>query len=541
MITIFAFQPILLGFLLPPSAQLATFFITLVIAALVAIMLDLVIFALLRSVFRQMENDAALVSLNVSRLPVLAIFLLLSLKFSFNQLDAAPIINGIQQVLDALLVLAVTHWITQLFTQVVISYLREKARKTEAVWDDVLVPILERSIPFLTYLIGVSIFLQTLGVNLTGIGLAVGSISVVIGLSVQKILSDFFGGLVLLVDTPFKFGDVISLNGSMAVIKNVGIRVTKLYLIDTHCEVYTPNSSFGGQDIINLSRPTPHYAYSIKIGVRVDADPITATTILREIVMGHPDILGNIDEKLLYIDKYYSLNEDKPGNSSKKEVARQRILAEKDVNKQLEKIEEAFENMIGKIQVLEKGGLESEEIRKIQTNYLEILKLVGLRASGERQGRKQRTRVDEEKETALKDSLIGLIRNWYQVWLKDPDLVVEDQTILPEEWEQKIEVLKAKMNKLYQIISNPGGQETRLDDYTTKFMEWMHENFKESQTMWKEPKIRLNNIAGSEMEFTVKFYVDNIRLEHWERGYRVNNEVRREMVRRLRQAYIYNT
>jgi MscS family membrane protein len=167
--------------------------------------------------------------------------------------------------------------------------------------------------------------------------------------------------------------------------------------------------------------------------------------------------------------------------------------------------------------------------------------LVGLRASAERKGRKQRTRVDEEKEPALKDSLIGLIRNWYQIWLKDPDLVLEDQTILPEEWEQKIEILKTKMNKLYQIISNPGGQETRLDDYTSKFVEWMNENFKESQTIWKDPKIRLNNIAGSEMQFTVKFYVDNIRLEHWERGYRVNNEVRREMVRRLRQAYIYNS
>ncbi len=386
-----------------------------------------------------------------------------------------------------------------------------------------------------------SLFLQTIGINLTGIGLAVGSITVVIGLSVKEILSDFFGGLVLLVDAPFKFGDVISLNGSMAVIKSVGIRVTKLYLIDTHCEVYTPNSSFGNKDIINLSRPTPHYAYSINIGVRVDADPITATTILREIVLGHPDTLGNLEQKLLYIDKYYGFNQEQPGKMSKQEVGRLRILAEKDVNNQLRIIEEAFENMIANLKVLEKGGLDPEEIKIVQKDYLEILNLVGLRVIVEGKDRKQRTRVDEEQESALKDTLIGLIRNWYQIWLKDPDLVLEDQTILPEEWEQKIEVLKSKMNKLYQIISNPSGKETRLDDYASKFVEWMHENFKDSQTLWKEPKIRLNDIKGSGMEFTVKFYVDNIRLEHWERGYRVNNEVRREMVRRLRQAYIYNT
>ncbi len=541
MTPIFTFPTILLGFLPAPPAQFGTFLITLVLAALVALILDLVIFAVLRTVFRQMESDAALVSLNVSRLPVLAIFLLLSLKFSFQELGSAPVISGIQRVFTALLFLAFTHWIAQLFTQVFIFYLKEKARKTEAVWDDVFVPILERSIPFLAYLIGLSLFLQTIGINLTGIGLAVGSITVVIGLSVKEILSDFFGGLVLLVDAPFKFGDVISLNGSMAVIKSVGIRVTKLYLIDTHCEVYTPNSSFGNKDIINLSRPTPHYAYSINIGVRVDADPITATTILREIVLGHPDTLGNLEQKLLYIDKYYGFNQEQPGKMSKQEVGRLRILAEKDVNNQLRIIEEAFENLIANLKVLEKGGLDPEEIKIVQKDYLEILNLVGLRVIVERKDRKQRTRVDEEQESALKDTLIGLIRNWYQIWLKDPDLVLEDQTILPEEWEQKIEVLKSKMNKLYQIISNPSGKETRLDDYASKFVEWMHENFKDSQTLWKEPKIRLNDIKGSGMEFTVKFYVDNIRLEHWERGYRVNNEVRREMVRRLRQAYIYNT
>lgn len=40
-------------------------------------------------------------------------------------------------------------------------------------------------------------------------------------------------------------------------------------------------------------------------------------------------------------------------------------------------------------------------------------------------------------------------------------------------------------------------------------------------------------------EFTIKFYVDDIKLEHGERGYRVNSEVRREIVRQLRQAYLY--
>ncbi|MEH2299129.1 MAG: hypothetical protein V7K88_08795 [Nostoc sp.] len=95
------------------------------------------------------------------------------------------------------------------------------------------------------------------------------------------------------------------------------------------------------------------------------------------------------------------------------------------------------------------------------------------------------------------------------------------------------------MKKLFQKILNSGVDETRLDDYSLKFVEWLHDSFKESNTACKEPQVQLIDIQGSAMQFSVRFYVDNIQLEHWRRGNRIQNEVRREMVRRLRQAYIY--
>ena len=544
MVALLDFPKFPVSFLVTLSPNLIDFLRDLTIEAIGAVVLYIVLFYVLRTAFRQLDNDAALVSLNVSRGPVLVIFIVTSLVFSLQDLDPSNSdkwIETIKNILVASLYLVVTYWVSQLFTQVVVYYLKAYARKSEAAWDDVLIPILERTIPIIAYLIGISLFLDKIGVNLTGIGLAVGSITVVLGLSVKEILGDFFGGLVLLIDTPFQFGDVISVNGSMAVIKSIGIRVTKLYMIDTHCEIYTPNSALGHKDIINLSRPTPHYAYSLNIAVRVDADPETATRILREIVLGHPDTLGDLDEKLKQIDKYYGWDQPTlPGKLPKKEAGRLRLEAEREVNRQMQKIEEEFQDLVTKIKGLERGGLDTEELRVVLKEYVDVLNLVGLRVVGERKGKRMQYRLEEEQEAVLKNTLIGLIRNWYQIWLKDPDLVVEDFNILPDEWEQKLEILKNKLNKLYQKMSNPQGDETRLDDYAVKFVEWMHDNFKESKNVWKEPKIRLMDIKGSGMDFTVKFYVDNIRLEHWERGYRVNNEVRREMIRRLRQAYIYN-
>jgi MscS family membrane protein len=74
----------------------------------------------------------------------------------------------------------------------------------------------------------------------------------------------------------------------------------------------------------------------------------------------------------------------------------------------------------------------------------------------ERKGKRQRSWLEEEQESTNKENLISLVRYWYETWLKDPDLVLEDRSVLPDEWEQKIELLKIKLNKLFQKISSPG-------------------------------------------------------------------------------------
>ncbi|QLE39853.1 mechanosensitive ion channel [Nostoc sp. C052] len=524
---------------LPTGAQISSFFYTFGASIVVAFIIYILLFYILRSFFRRAEKDTALFILGILQIPVIAIFIITSLKLSLSQLGSGKIINWIDRGLTAFLIAAFTYGITLLFTEAGVYYLKDYARKTEAVWDDVLIPLLQNFIPVITYLIGISLFFSTIGIDLTGIGLAIGSITVVLGLAVKDILSDFFSGLVLLVDTPFRFGDVISMpDGSIAIIKHIGIRVTKLYLINEHCEVYTPNTTLGGQNIVNLSRPTTHYAYTIQVSVRVDADAVVATKILQQIILGHPDTLGNLDEKLEHLDSFAALREAEGDHLSKKEAGRLRLLVEKDVNSQLQKVEQAFEDLVREIKKLEKGGLNSEELKTLQKNYLEILNTIGLVVITEYKGKRLRSHLEEQEQTEKK-TLICLIRQWYQAWLKDPDLVIEDQHLLPDEWEQKIELLKIKLNKLFQKLSNPGVDETRLDDYSLKLVEWLHDSFKESNTAWKEPQVQLTDIQGAAMQFSVRFYVDNIQLEHWRRGNRVQNEVRREMVRRLRQAYIY--
>jgi MscS family membrane protein len=162
---------------------------------------------------------------------------------------------------------------------------------------------------------------------------------------------------------------------------------------------------------------------------------------------------------------------------------------------------------------------------------------MGLDVVVERQGKRRVSRLEESLD---EETLIHSVRTWYKAWSKDPDLSAPDLEILQEEWERKLDLLKRRVNKLFQKISQPKMDERKLDDYTLELLKWMDERFKNIQPLWQEPKIWTDQITGGGgIDYLVKFYVDNIKLEQCQRGNRVKSEVQAEMILQLRQAYIY--
>lgn len=512
------------------------FTLALLIGCFLNVLLFISLTYLLRPLLRRYDNSLGLVVLGVSKNPLTIVTALFSLKFVLNKLNLSPFIFWTQRGITAAIIITLTYWLAQLFTQVISYYLRDYAKQTEALWDNVLVPILERLIPALTYILGIFLFLESLGIDLTGIWVAFGGLTFVLGFALRDILANFFSGLVLLIDTPFQFGDVIAMpDNSVAVIKNIGLRVTKLYLVETDCEVYIPNAALGSKDIVNLSRPTPHVAKTIEVNVKAGTDQDLANQMLQESVLGHPDTLGKITEKLKYLDKFEGLQPATEDKLSKQEAGRKRLLAEEKVNIQLQHIENKFKYLIRAITILEKGGLNEAQLKIVQKYYQEILELIGLELAIDEKGNINTSSLTENNK-ASEDTLIDLIRSWYQAWIEDPDLRIEDERTLEEEWESKITILKGKINRLLQRIAKPGSYETRLDDYALALLEWLKDEFKAATTLWKEPSIRLSDVTPETMKFTIKFYVDHIKLEHWERSDRVVNEVRQEMLRRLTEG-----
>lgn len=117
--------------------------------------------------------------------------------------------SWIEHFLTAGLIIALSYWFFKLFTQVFIYYLKDYTQQTEVMWDDVLLPLLEAVVPIIIFTIGGVFFLKSFGVDLTGIWVTLGGATFVLFFAAQDILANFFSGVVLLIDTPFQFGDVL--------------------------------------------------------------------------------------------------------------------------------------------------------------------------------------------------------------------------------------------------------------------------------------------------------------------------------------------
>ena len=78
-------------------------------------------------------------------------------------------------------------------------------------------------------------------------------IGLVIGLSLQDILKNFFAGVWVLVERPFRIGDTIEIAGASGVVEEIAFRTTMLKTADGR-EVIIPNALFMTSSVTNFTR-----------------------------------------------------------------------------------------------------------------------------------------------------------------------------------------------------------------------------------------------------------------------------------------------
>ena len=138
----------------------------------------------------------------------------------------------------------------------------------------------------------VLIMLQELGVSISGV-LAFGGVGgLAVGLAAKDLLANFFGGLTVYLDRPFKVGDWISSPDRTieGVVEQIGWRQTTIRKFDKR-PIYVPNATFTTIAVENPSRMTHRRIYET-IGIRYCDVQVMAeiVTAVEEMLKNHSGI-----------------------------------------------------------------------------------------------------------------------------------------------------------------------------------------------------------------------------------------------------------
>lgn len=143
-----------------------------------------------------------------------------------------------------------------------------ESRQDEKDVDATTVRIVARLLRMSVMITGVLVLLQTMGVSVAGV-LAFGGIGgIAIGFAAKDLLANFFGGIIIYLDRPFRVGDWIRSpdRAIEGVVEDIRLRLTVIRTFDKR-PLYVPNATFTTIAVENPSRMNNRRIYE-KFGLR---------------------------------------------------------------------------------------------------------------------------------------------------------------------------------------------------------------------------------------------------------------------------------
>lgn len=169
------------------------------------------------------------------------------------------------------------------------AYILARTKRTASTFDDLLVPIVTRTIKVIVVIVGGLVLADIYHLPVSNIvaGLGIGGLAV--AFAAQQTISNFFGSITILIDQPFKIGDWIVIGDVDGSVESVGLRSTRVRTFYNSL-ITVPNATLMSENIDNYGkrryRRIKHY-----VGVTYDTPPDLIETFcegIRELIRNHP-------------------------------------------------------------------------------------------------------------------------------------------------------------------------------------------------------------------------------------------------------------
>ncbi|MFQ5986273.1 MAG: mechanosensitive ion channel family protein [Thermoplasmata archaeon] len=277
---------------LPPpfNSRVVTFIINVSIWAAIAGAIILLITPIVRTVAKGTKTELDDLVLGIIRGPILLLVLAFGVVQSVAVLEPPPEIGVILAQVYAVALVVVLAWLSARILRGILSELsRSLTSRVPAIGS--LVPIFNQlGLVLIAVIAGASVA-AVFGFDLTGFIVGAGVVGFAIAFAARESISNFFNGIFLMIDRPFKEGDLIEINGERSRVEKIGIRSTVVYNRPSSKLLVIPNNKIAGDTIVNLVEPDLAIRQSTTVGVEYGSDVKTVKAILADAARENPWVI----------------------------------------------------------------------------------------------------------------------------------------------------------------------------------------------------------------------------------------------------------
>jgi small-conductance mechanosensitive channel len=126
--------------------------------------------------------------------------------------------------------------------------------------------LIGNTLKIILVVLAVVIALDTVGIDLTALALFSGAVGVGVGLGLQKVVSNFVSGVILLLDRSIKPGDVIEIGETFGRITSMAARYVSVRSRDGK-DYLLPNEELITNRVVNWTYSSPHVRLDLPFGV----------------------------------------------------------------------------------------------------------------------------------------------------------------------------------------------------------------------------------------------------------------------------------
>ena len=184
---------------------------------------------------------------------------------------------------------AIVAWCAFRMVEVLVIFMQEVTRKSGSELDTLILSVVRKCLKIVVVVVAVLFIGQNvLNWNITALLAGAGVAGLAVAFAAQDTIANFFGSIMVVIDQPFKVGDVVKINEFEGAVLHVGFRSTRIRTADGHT-ITIPNKKTADSAIVNISR-RPSTRQTFNFGLVYETTPAQmekAMAILREIFTGY--------------------------------------------------------------------------------------------------------------------------------------------------------------------------------------------------------------------------------------------------------------